>query len=68
MFLNLLALKLEYEMSVYQKFRDRMIFARVCLMLTRSQGVANLLFALCAPNVSFQHGFLIYVKLRADLQ
>ena len=40
--------------------------ARVCL--TRSQGVANLLFALCAPNVSFQHGFLIYVKLRADLQ
>ena len=42
--------------------------ARVCLMLTRSQGVANLLFALCAPDVSFQHGFLIYVKLRADLQ
>ena len=26
--LNLLALKLEYAMSVYQKFRDRMIFAR----------------------------------------
>ena len=42
--------------------------ARVCLVLTRSQGVANLLFALCAPDVSFQHGFLIYVKLRADLQ
>ena len=42
--------------------------ARVCLVLTRSQGVANLLFTLCAPNVSFQHGFLIYVKLRADLQ
>ena len=76
MFLNLLALKLEYAMSVYQKFRDRktagpflcprMIFARVGL--TRSQGVANLLFTLCAPDVSFQRGFLIYVKIRADLQ
>ena len=41
---------------------------RVCLVLTRSQGVANFLFALCAPDVSFQHGFLIYVKLRADLE
>ena len=39
---------------------------RVCL--TRSQGVANLLFTLCAPDVSFQRGFLIYVKIRADLQ
>ena len=38
---------------------------RACL--TRSQGVANLLFSLCAPDVSFQRGFLIYVKLRADL-
>ena len=28
--LNLLALKLEYAMSVYQKFRDRMSFARAC--------------------------------------
>ena len=36
--------------------------------LTRSQGVANLLFTLCAPDVSFQRGFLIYVKIRADLQ
>ena len=36
--------------------------------LTRSQGVANLLFTLCAPGVSFQRGFLIYVKIRADLQ
>ena len=63
-------------MSVYQKFQDcktagpflcpRMIFARVGL--TRSQGVANLLFTLCAPDVSFQRGFLIYVKIRADLQ
>ena len=36
--------------------------------LTRSQGVANLLSTLCAPDVSFQRGFLIYVKIRADLQ
>ena len=36
--------------------------------LTRSQGVANLLFTLCAPDVSFQRGFLIYVKIRVDLQ
>ena len=36
--------------------------------LTRSQGVANLLYTLCAPDVSFQRGFLIYVKIRADLQ
>ena len=36
--------------------------------LTRSQGVANLLSTLCAPDVSFQREFLIYVKLRADLQ
>ena len=36
--------------------------------LTRSQGVANLLSTLCAPDVSFQRGFLIYVKTRADLQ
>ena len=76
MFWNLLALKLEYAMSVYQKFRDcktagpflcpRMIFARVGL--TSSQGVGNLLFTLCAPDVSFQRGFLIYVKIRVDLQ
>ena len=38
------------------------------MFLTRSQGVANLLFTLCAPDVSFQREFLIYVKLRADLQ
>ena len=78
MFLNLLALKLEYAMSVYQKFRDcktagpflcpRMIFARARACLTRSQGVENLLFSLCAPDISFQREFLIYVKLRADLQ
>ena len=42
--------------------------ARACFMLTRSQGVANLLYALCAPDVSFQRGFFTYVKLRADLQ
>ena len=69
MILNLLALKLEYAMSVYQKSRDCKTagaFARVGL--TRSQGVANLLFTLCAPGVSFQRGFLIYVKIRADLQ
>ena len=36
--------------------------------LTRSQGVANLLFTLCAPDVSFQRGFLIYVKIRAGLR
>ena len=36
--------------------------------LTRSQGVGNLLFTLCAPDVSFQRGFLIYVKIRVDLQ
>ena len=41
---------------------------RARVFLTRSQGVANLLFTLCAPDVSFQRGFLIYVKLRADLQ
>ena len=35
--------------------------------LTRSLGVANLLFTL-APDISFQRGFLIYVKIRADLQ
>ena len=40
---------------------------RARVFLTRSQGVANLLFTLCAPDVSFQRGFLIYVKLRADL-
>ena len=41
---------------------------RARVFLTRSQGVANLLFTLCAPDVSFQRGFLIYVKIRADLQ
>ena len=40
---------------------------RARVFLTRSQGVANLLFTLCAPDVSFQRGFLIYVKLWADL-
>ena len=43
-----------------------MIFARVGP--TRSQGVANLLFTLCAPDVSFHRGFFIYLKIRADLQ
>ena len=41
---------------------------RARVFLTRSQGVANLLFTLCAPDISFQRGFLIYVKIRADLQ
>ena len=41
---------------------------RARVFLTRSQGVANLLFTLCAPDVSFQRGFLIDVKIRADLQ
>ena len=36
--------------------------------LTRSQGMTNLLFTFCAPDVSFQRGFLIYVKIRANLQ
>ena len=35
--------------------------------VTRSRGVANLLFTL-APDVSFQRALLIYVKIRAYLQ
>ena len=35
--------------------------------LTRSYGVVNLLFTL-APDGSFQRGFLIYVRIRADLE
>ena len=55
----LLALKLKYTLPSYD--------FHVRVGLTRSQGVANLLFTL-APDVSFEHGFLISVKIRADLQ
>ena len=70
MFSNLLALKLEYAMNVYQKFRDCKTagsFLCPCMIFARAWGVVNLLFTL-APDVSFQREFLIYVKIRADLQ
>ena len=76
MFPNLLVLKLEYAMSVYQKFRDCkiagpflcpcMTFARACASHAHRAWQISL-FTL-APDVSFQRGFLIYVKIRADLQ
>ena len=71
MFSNLLALKLEYAMSVYQKFRDCKTagpFLCPCMIFARAWAShAHLLFTL-APDVSFQCGFLIYVKIRAGLR
>ena len=76
MFPNLLALKLEYAMSVYQKFRDCKTagpFLCPCTIFARAwsshahRAWQISLFTL-APDVSFQRGFSIYVKIRADLQ
>ena len=65
-------------MSVYQKFRDckmggpflcpRMIFARACSSHAHRAWQISFSPSARAPDVSFQRGFLIYVKLRADLQ
>ena len=77
MFSNLLALKLEYAMSVYQKFRDcktagPFLYALVWFCHARGPhtliGRGKVLLFTLAPDVSFQRGFLIYVKIQADLQ
>ena len=70
MFSNLLALKLEYAMSVYQKFRDCktagpflcpcMIFARA--WASHAHRAWQISFSPSLPDVSLQRGFLIYLK------
>ena len=77
MFSNLLALKLEYAMSVYQKFRDcktagPFLYALKWFSHARGPntliGRGKVLLFTLAPDVSFQRGFLINVKIQADLQ
>ena len=77
MFSNLLALKLEYAMSVYQKFRDCktagpclgpcMIFARV--WASHAHRAWQISFSPSLQMFRFSVGScMIYVKIRAELQ
>ena len=70
MFSNLLALKLECVMSVYQKFRDCKTagsFLCPCMILARAWAshihrAWQISFSPSLPDVSFHRGFLIYFK------
>ena len=70
MFSNLLALKLEYAMSVYQKFQDCKTagpFLCPCMILARAWAshahwAWQISYSPLLPDVSFQRGFLIYLK------
>ena len=61
------ALKLEYAMNVYQKFRDSKTGGPCYTLVWLSREAEKISFFPFASDVSFQRGFLISVKMRADL-